>query len=86
MTYIGYNHEGKPISIVVAKSKELAYAYWQGKGILPISHKCVEEDFIKLEEHPTGVFPIMETIEKDDYDLYRLCNTPKGRKFLIVNK
>ena len=63
MVFIGYNHDNKPISIVSAKSKELAYAYWQGKDILPHSHKTVEEDFTPLNEHPTGVFPIMETAE-----------------------
>lgn len=63
MIFIAYNYENKPISIVNAKSKELAYAYWQGKDILPHSHKCVEEDFTKLDNHPTGVYPIMETEE-----------------------
>jgi hypothetical protein len=58
MVYIGYNHDKVPISIVNAKSKELAYAYWQGKGILPHSHKCLEneEDFEPLKTHPTGCF------------------------------
>ena len=63
MVFIGYDYNGSPISVVCAKSKELAYAYWQGKDILPHSHKCLEEDFTHLDEHPTGVFPIVQTKE-----------------------
>lgn len=64
MIIIAYNHNGKIISIVNAKSKELALAYWQGtKGGIPHSTKILEEDFIPLSEHPTGVMPILDTIE-----------------------
>lgn len=82
MIFIGYNYDNKPISIVNAKSKELAYAYWQGKDILPHSHKCLEEDFTSLNDHPTGVFPIMETKELSDYDLG--IRNPKDRKYLLI--
>lgn len=71
MIFIGLDYNNKIISIVNAKSKELAYAYWQGKDILPHSHKNLEEDYISLKEHPTGVYPILETYEKDVYELDR---------------
>jgi len=86
MTFIGYNYDGYPISIVVAKSKELAYAYWQGKGILPHYHECVEEDYSSLDEHPTGVFPIMNTVEVSDYNLSNNMRNPNGRKIIMVDK
>ena len=81
MIFIGYNHDTIPISIVNAKSKELAYAYWQGKGILPHSHRCLEEDFEPLEDHPTGVFPILETKE---VSLSPIAGNL--RKFIVVEK
>lgn len=84
MVYIGYNYEGKVVSIVNAKSKELAYAYWQGKSIIPHSHKCLEKDFTSLDEHPTGVFPIVETEEVDDYALSQNTRLPRGRKYLLI--
>lgn len=68
MTFIAYNHQGQIVSIVVAKSKELAMAYWQGSNIgIPASSKCVEDenDFTPLSEHVTGVFPILKTITLD---------------------
>lgn len=65
MVIIARNYEGKTISIVNAKSKELAMAYWQGKDIYPHTTKCVDdpEVYTPLNEHPTGVYPILETIE-----------------------
>lgn len=63
MIFIGYDYESRPISIVNAKTKELAYAYWQGAGIIPHSHKSIEEDFTDINTHITGVYPIMKTGE-----------------------
>lgn len=81
MVYIGYNYEGKPISIVSAKSKELAYAYWQGKDILPHTHQCLEEDFASLDDHPTGVFEILKTRK---VTLSPFGGTPQ--EYLVVDK
>jgi len=86
MIFIGYNPEGYPVSIVNAKTKELAYAYWQGANMLPHSHKCLEDDFSSLDDHPTGVFPILKTKEFTDYDLSHNCRNPQGRKYLMVEK
>lgn len=62
MIYIAYNHDGIITSIVSAKSKELALAYWQGtKDGLPHESKCLETDFTPLSEHPTGVMPVLIT-------------------------
>lgn len=75
MVYIGYDYESIPISVVSAKSKELAVAYWQGKEILPHTIQCLEEDFASLDDHPTGVFEILKTKEKtigSKFEKYRI--------------
>ena len=81
MTYIAYDYNSKVISIVVATNIKLATAYWQGADIPVHSTKCVEEDFTKLEDHPTGVFPILKTEEKDSY---QLRDMKIGSKVIIV--
>ena len=86
MVFIAYNYEGLPVSVVCARSKELAYAYWQGKGILPHSHKSLDEDFTDIDEHITGVFEFIKTTEVSDYDLSNTCRNPKNRKFLMIVK
>lgn len=80
MTFIAYNYDNYPISIVIATDIKLANAYWQGADVPVHSHKCVEEDFIPLNEHPTGVFPILKTIVKRNYDFR------PGADILTVNK
>ena len=59
MVCIAYNHKGQPISIVNAKSEELAMAYWHGAGVLPHSHKT-DKDF-DPNINGTGVVPILTT-------------------------
>lgn len=86
MVFIGFDYEGYPISIVNAKSIELAYAYWQGAGILPNSHKSLEEDYTNINDHATGVYPILKTEEVSDYDLANNCRNPKGKKYLLISK
>lgn len=61
MIIIAYNHNGKVISIVNAKSEELTNAYWHGEGTIPHSIKVLEKDFTPLEEHPIGVIPLLAT-------------------------
>ncbi len=61
MIIIGYNPKGQPISILKAKSKELAIAYWHGAGILPHS-TSTDEDF-NIETNGTGVIPLLKTRE-----------------------
>jgi hypothetical protein len=63
MIFIAYNYEGAPISVVCAKNQDLANAYWQGAGIIPHSSKCLEKDFTPIDEHITGVFPLIKTKE-----------------------
>lgn len=88
MIYIGYNYEGLPISIVNAKSKELAYAYWQGKDVLPYSHKCLEEDFTPLKDHLTGVYEILKTNELTISELTHGSSSfsMMSKKVLLVSK
>ena len=64
MIFIGRNYEGFIISILSAKSKELAHAYWQGEGTQINTVECLEEDRAPLEESITGVMPILKTREK----------------------
>ncbi len=80
MVYIAYNYSGKVVSIVNARSLELAHAYWQGKGVMLNNVKTLEDrgDFIPLDEHPTGVYSILETEEKEIYI------HGKTRKYLLV--
>ncbi len=44
MIFIGKNHNGTVVSIISAKSKEIANAYWQGLNICPF----------QIEEFGTG--------------------------------
>lgn len=83
MIFIAYNYEGIPISVVNAKSKELAYAYWHGAGIIPHSHKSLD-DFTPLEEHPTGVIPLIHTIQMDGYNIQNRFKPEK--KWIIITK
>ena len=55
--YAALNHSKNPVSIVLARSQELASAYWQGKGIIPF--EIVEYDEFDLENHPTGVLSLI---------------------------
>jgi len=83
MIFIAYNHKSQVTSVVTAKSIELAQAYWQGANIDVFSHKCLETDFTSLEDHPTGVFPIVKTHTLNGHQLF-----PSGRiddrKFLLI--
>ena len=65
MIFIAYNHDGLPVSIVSSKSEDLAKAFWHGGGIDAFSVKCLEnpEHFTQLNDHPTGVIPILRTTE-----------------------
>jgi hypothetical protein len=60
---IAYNYNGKVIAVVNAISVELAQAFWQGRGVVPHIIKTLKNDFTPLSEHPTGVYPIVETLE-----------------------
>jgi hypothetical protein len=64
MIFIAYNRRGHICSIVAARSRELAEAYWQGADVDAITVKSLEEDFTSLDEHPTGVIPVLKTVEK----------------------
>ena len=80
MIFIAYNYENIPISIVNAKSIEIAHAYWHGANITVHSSKSLD-DFIPLEENFTGVYPILKTTEKS---LSEFGQNP--RKVIIVKK
>lgn len=75
--FIAKNYDGKTESIVLAACEELAQAYWQGKDIYP--HSITEFSEKSLEDHPTGVLPILATVKKNipDYG-------PDRREYLLV--
>lgn len=56
--FIANHYSGVPESIVLARSRELAVAYWHGKGV--IAHTIEEFDEVP-EDHPTGVVPLLTT-------------------------
>ena len=85
MIFIAYNFDGYIISIVNAKNKELANAYWQGADIVPYSIKSLEKDFSSLEDHPTGVFSILKTQEVDGFKLSEYNNN-KDKTYIFVSK
>ena len=57
--FIAKTYEGKIESVVLAKSYELAQAYWQGKEIF--AHSTDEKSERDLIDHITGVLPIVKT-------------------------
>ncbi len=57
--FIAKTYDGKVESVVLAKSYELAQAYWQGKDIYAHSVDTFTED--DLKDHSTGVLPIVKT-------------------------
>jgi len=57
--FIAKTYKGEVESVVLAKSLALAQAYWQGMGIM--AHSVVERNETDLENHPTGVLPIVKT-------------------------
>jgi hypothetical protein len=60
---IAKTYDGKVENIVFSKSRELAVAYWHGKGIYPHSiHTVCDKN---MEDHPTGVLPILSTKEME---------------------
>lgn len=59
--YVAKDYSGSVIGVVLAKNYELANAFWQGKGIIPHHVDSRTED--DLNNHPTGVLPIISTKE-----------------------
>ena len=57
--FIAKTFEGKVESVVLAKSYDLAQAYWQGKKVYAHSVDIRSEK--DLEKQPTGVLPILHT-------------------------
>lgn len=70
--YVAKDYQGKVESVVLAKSRELAVAYWHGQGIYP--HHTEELTAENLNGHPTGVLPILRTKDKEFYHNGRFIN------------
>jgi len=61
--YVAKRYDGVTLSIALARSKELAIAYWQGQSLIPHSVSEITEN--DLTGHPTGVLPLLRTQEKE---------------------
>lgn len=57
--FIAKTYDDEIESIVLAKNEDLAVAYWMGKDIYPFSIDVRFET--SLENHPTGIAPILST-------------------------
>jgi len=83
LIYVAFDYEGTVISIVNARSLDLANAFWQGRGVIPHSTKNLLEDYTALKDHPTGVFPLFET-EEIELILPEFGGYSEPRKFIVV--
>ena len=59
--YKAKNYNGKTLSIVLAKSLELAEVYWQGKDI--VAHSVEIREGRDIKDHITGVMPLINMRE-----------------------
>lgn len=57
--FIAKTYNGLVESVVLARNYELAQAYWQGLGVM--ANSVTEHDESELENHPTGVLPLVRT-------------------------
>lgn len=80
MIYIAYDRDSRVIGIVNAKALALAKAFWQGRGVLPNTVKSLA-DFTDIDEHPTGVYPLLEVVEKE---IYQLRDMNSSTKVLLI--
>lgn len=60
--FIARDYDGNVESIVLAKNRELATAFWQGQKIY--AHSVDEKTEELLNDHPSGVMPILYTKKK----------------------
>lgn len=78
--FIAKTYDGKVESVILAKTADLAQAYWQGKGMYPHTIDIrTEED---LKDHITGVLPIVHTRKIDGYEIGRYSN---NKKYLVIS-
>lgn len=77
--FIAKDFDGFTIDIVLAKSYELAQVYWQGKGI--VSHSIERKCESHLDNHSTGVLPILETHKK-----YLSETGLSSRDYIVVSR
>ena len=75
--YVAKEYGDKTIGMVLAKSEELAQAYWQGRGIYPHHVDVFSE--ASLDGHPTGVLPLLIVRKKEVYE------GTKFRTYLVID-
>lgn len=52
--YVATNYKKDVLSVVIAKNKELANAFWQGQGHIPHLVEEIDPDEVLYEQH-TGI-------------------------------
>jgi len=82
MIFIAYNHDSVIISIVSAKDKISANAYWQGRGIIPHFSVPFDSAEIRVNEEQGYVTPILHTKEVS----VKLWGQSGERKIIKVDK
>lgn len=68
--YIAKDHNGEKLALIYAKSRELALAYLQGKDIHPHKLSSFSTEYTAIDNHPTGVIPVILTKEIPSYEIY----------------
>jgi hypothetical protein len=63
--FIAKQFNGDIESVILAKNYALANVYWQGKGVA--AHSVEEINETQLQDHPTGVIPLVHTQNKQIY-------------------
>jgi hypothetical protein len=64
MIFIAKDYKGRIISIISAKTKESANAYWQGKSVAVHSEEIWDIEKVRENEESGFVTPILETTKK----------------------
>lgn len=79
--FIGMDREGRIMSIISAKNKEIANSYWQGKADIPDSSTELVLNGERCENEEVGyVTPILETYKVE----VKLPNETNFRKIRVV--
>ena len=78
MIFIAKNFDGKVMSVVLARSYEMAQAYWHGGKVY--AHTVETRTEKDLEDHITGVLPIVHTKEITGYD-----DKCKDKIYLVIS-
>ena len=91
MIFIAKDYEGSTISIVNAKSKEIALAFWAGKDIYPTNILSIDNfaDFADINKNPCGVYELINITKWNGSELKNFIDRSAERwdkNFYLTNK